>query len=284
MTLTNPAPASPRLKAPPGACDTHMHIFDPAAALAPTALGPGPGWADAAAYRAVMARLGVARAVVVQSTAYGTDNSVALRAIAELGLKTTRGVATLDTSVSDAELKRLDVAGFRGLRFQMLPGGAIPWDMLEPLAARVAPLGWHCQVQMDGRLLPEREATLKRLPTPLMIDHVGKFLEPVPLDHAGVASLLRLLDTGRVWMKLSAPYEVSKAGPPFYDDVGAVARACVRAAPHRMVWASNWPHVSVKTPPDDAHLLDLLLDWAPNEADRHRILVETPAAFYGFED
>lgn len=274
----------PRLKAPQGTCDAHMHIYDPGAPVAATALGPGPAWANVAAYRKVMARLDVERVVVVQSTSYGLDNAVTLRAISELGPRNARGVATLDASVGDAELKRLDRAGIRGLRFQMLPGGAVPWDMLEPMAARVAPLGWHCQVQMDGRLLPEREALLKRLPTPLMIDHVGKFLEPVRLEHPGVLSLLRLLDTGRVWMKLSAPYEVSKAGPPYYDDVGAIARACVRANPERLVWASNWPHVSVKTPPDDAALLDVLLDWAPNEADRQRILVETPAAFYGFSD
>ncbi len=274
----------PRLQAPKGTCDTHMHIYDPLMPVAPTALGPGPAWASVSAYRAVMAQLGIERTVVVQPTSYGTDNRCTVQAIAELGLATTRGIAVIDTDVTDAELRRLDRAGIRGARFQMLPGGAIPWDMLEPLAARIAPLGWHCQVQMDGRLFPEREALLKRLPTPVMIDHVGKFLEPVPVEHEGVRSLLRMLETGRFWMKLSAPYEVSKAGPPLYEDVGAIAKACVKANPERLVWASNWPHVSVKTLPDDALLLDILFDWVPDEETRRRILVDTPAAFYGFED
>lgn len=115
-----------------------------------------------------------------------------------------------------------------------------------------------------------------------MIDHVGKFLEPVPLDHDAFRSLLRLIDTGRVFLKLSAPYEVSKAGPPTYEDVGRLAKACVAAAPERMLWASNWPHPSVPEKPDDAVLLDLLLDWAPDEATRRQILVDTPAKLYGF--
>lgn len=276
------AQAKPRLQAPQGTCDTHMHIYDPSMPIAPTALGPGPAWANVTAYRSVMAELGIERVVVVQPTSYGTDNRCTVDAIAALGLETTRGIAVVDAEVSDEELKRLDRAGIRGARFQMLPGGAISWDALEPVAARIAPLGWHCQVQMDGRLFPEREALLKRLPTPVMIDHVGKFLEPVPLDHDGVRSLLRMLETGRFWMKLSAPYEVSKVGAPLYEDVGAIAKACVRANPERLVWASNWPHVSVKTLPDDALLLDILLDWAPKPEDRQRILVDTPAAFYGF--
>lgn len=272
----------PQLQAPIGTCDTHMHVYDPAMPVAPTALGPGPAWADAEAYRTVMAQLGITRAVVVQPTSYGTDNRCTLKAIATLGSERTRGIAVIDADVTDAELRRLDRAGIRGARFQMLPGGAIPWDMLESIAARIAPLGWHCQVQMDGRLFPEREALLKRLPTPVMIDHVGKFLEPVPVGHDGVRSLLRMLETGRFWMKLAAPYEVSKTGAPLYEDVGAIAKACVAANPGRLVWASNWPHVSVKTLPDDALLLDILLDWVPTEEDRQRILVDTPASFYGF--
>lgn len=275
-------PSKPRLQAPKGTCDTHMHIYDPAMPVAPTALGPGPDWASVPAYRAVMAELGIERVVVVQPTSYGTDNRCTVDAIAALGLDAARGIAVIDADVTNAELKNLDRAGIRGARFQMLPGGAIPWDMLEPIAARIAPLGWHCQVQMDGRLFPEREALLKRLPTPVMIDHVGKFLEPVPVGHDGVRSLLRMLETGRFWMKLSAPYEVSKIGAPLYEDVGAVARACIEANPERLVWASNWPHVSVKTLPDDALLLDVLLDWVPKAEDRRRILVDTPATFYGF--
>jgi len=250
--------------------------------LAPTANGPGPAWADVAAYRAVQSQLGTSRAIVVQPTAYGTDNSCTLAAIAALGRDETRGIAVVDQGVSDAELARLTQAGIAGARFQMLPGGAIPWEALEPLAARIADFGWHVQLQMDGRLLAEREALLARLPGRLVIDHVGKFLEPVTVDHPGFRALLRLLDNGRTWLKLAAAYEVSKAGAPLYEDVGALAKAAVAAYPERMVWASNWPHVSVTALPDDAMLLDLLLDWAPNEATRRRILVDNPAELYRF--
>jgi D-galactarolactone isomerase len=274
--------AKPRLKAPVGACDCHIHIYDPAMPLAPTANGPGPAWADVAAYRAIQGQLGTSRAVVVQPTAYGTDNRCTLAAIAALGRNETRGIAVVDQSVSDAELDRLTQAGITGARFQMLPGGAIPWEALEPLAARIADFGWHVQLQMDGRLLAEREALLVRLPGTLVIDHVGKFLEPVTVDHPGFRALLRLLDNGRTWLKLAAAYEVSKAGAPLYEDVGALAKAAVAAHPERTVWASNWPHVSVTALPDDAMLLDLLLEWAPDKATRRAILVDNPAELYRF--
>src|SRR4029077_1109986 len=184
--------------------------------------------------------------------------------------------------VSDAELQRLTDAGIRGARFQMLPGGPLPWDALEPVASIIAGFGWCIQLQLDGRLLAEREALLKRLPCRLILDHVGKFLEPVPVEHSGFRTILHLIDGGRTWLKLAGAYETSKAGAPLYPDVGALAKAAIAAAPERMIWASNWPHVSVQDPPDDAALLDLLFDWAPDVAVRHRILVENPAELYGF--
>jgi D-galactarolactone isomerase len=153
--------------------------------------------------------------------------------------------------------------------------------MADAVAARVQAVGWHVQLQLDGRLLPEREAQIRSWPGRIVIDHVGKFLEPVPPDHAAFHCLLRLVDSGRVWVKLSAPYEVSKMGPPLYDDVGRLAKLLVKAAPERMLWASNWPHPSVREKPDDAVLLDLLLAWAPDEAVRTSILVDNPAALYG---
>ena len=275
-------PASPRLLAPANTCDCHIHIYDPSKPVAPTASGPGPAWANVEAYRAVQRRLGLTRAVVVQSTAYGTDNSCTVEAVVALGLAATRGVAVVGPDITDVELQRLTDAGIRGARFQMLPGGALPWDALEPVAARIAAFGWHIQLQMDGRLMTEREDQLKRLPGTLVLDHVGKFLEPVPVEHPGFRTLLRLLDGGKTWLKLAAAYETSKAGAPLYPDVGALAKAAVAAVPDRMIWASNWPHVSVTELPDDAMLLDLLLDWVPDAAVRQRILVENPATLYGF--
>jgi D-galactarolactone isomerase len=273
---------TPALIAPRGTCDCSIHIYDPRMPLAPTAKIPGPAWASVATYRAVQRRLGLTRTVVVQPTAYGTDNTCATAAVAALGLADTRCVVVVEPTVSDAELERLAGAGARGVRFQMLPGGALPWEALEPIAARIAPLGWLIQLQMDGRLLAEREAQLHRLPTPLIIDHVGKFLEPVPLEHAGFRALLRLLGNGRTWLKLAGAYEVSRSGPPLYADIGRLAKVAIKAAPERMIWGSNWPHVSVQELPDDADQLDLLLDWAPDEAVRRRILLDNPQALFGF--
>jgi D-galactarolactone isomerase len=274
---------APRLRVPPGAVDTHMHVYERRFPLAPTAPSVPPE-APVAAYREVMRRLGLARCVVVQPTAYGFDNACTLEAVAALG-GAARGVAVVAPSVTDGELERLTRAGIRGLRFHMLRGGVLPWSSLDALAARVHAFGWHVQLQLDGRELGDREAAIRALPGRFVIDHVGKFVEPVGVDHPGFEALRRLLDTGRGWVKLSAPYETSKAGPPVFGDVGALARTLVAHAPERMLWATNWPHPSAgPPPPDDAMLLDLLLDWAPDDATRRRILVHNPAELYGFAE
>lgn len=137
---------------------------------------------------------------------------------------------------------------------------------------------------MDGRYLHERESLLAALPCTLVIEHIGKFLEPVPPSARGFQALLRLVDSGRVWVKLSGAYMMSKSGPPLYEDMGVLAKALVKRAPERLVWASNWPHPlpSRTSVPDDAALLDLLLDWAPDERIRNRILADNPAELYGF--
>jgi D-galactarolactone isomerase len=153
------------------------------------------------------------------------------------------------------------------------------------MSSRVATFGWHVQLQFDGRTFPERETLIRRVKGTLVIDHVGKFLEPVPIDHESFRKLLRLVENGRTYVKLSAPYEVSKIGPPHYDDVGALAKKLVQIAPDRMLWATNWPHPTpsiVGGKPDDAVLLDMLLDWAPDEMTQRKILAENPARLYGF--
>jgi D-galactarolactone isomerase len=278
------APANdskPRLKAPAGTCDTHMHIYDgryPVAAtakiIAPDALVPD--------YMKMRQRLGIDRTVIVQPSAYGTDNRCTLAAMAAIG-ESARGVAVVDETVTEAELDRLTKLGIRGIRFFMLAGAPLPLQSLETMSARVKPFGWHVVFQMDGRDLAGQESLLKRLSGNLIVDHTGKFLEPVAVDHPGFRALLRLVEGGRTWVKLSAPYETSKVGPPLYEDVGTLAKALARAAPERMLWASNWPHPTpgvVK--PDDAWMLDILLDWIPDEAARHKALVDNPAELYGF--
>ena len=262
-----------------------MHIYGPPGRypLAPTATFT-PRLALESEYGLLQERLGLERVVVVQPTAYGTDNACTMAAVGVFGARA-RAVVVVDKSAHDDDLERLARAGARAIRFHMLEGGALPWDMLEDMAARVDAFGWHVDLQLDGRTLPDKESLIERLPCTVVIDHVGKFLEPVPPDHAGFRCLLRLLDSGRVWVKLSAPYEVSKAGPPLYGDVGALARALVEAAPERMLWASNWPHPLAPRDrlPDDAGLLDLLLDWVDDDATRHQILVDNPARLYGFD-
>ena len=273
--------SEPKLKAPEGACDTHMHIYDGRYPTAPTAASTPPD-ALVEDYRAVKRRLGLTRTVVVQPSTYGTDNRCTVDAIAALGTDSTRGVAIVDDTVAPAELQDLGERGIRGARFHMLAGAPIPWQRLDRIAARVGEVGWHVQLQLDGRDLPEREAQVRSWPGRIVIDHVGKFLEPVPPEHPAFRCLLGLVETGRVWVKLSGAYEVSKQGAPLYGDVGRLAKALVKAAPERMLWASNWPHPSVQDKPDDATLLDILLDWAPDEATRRRILVDNPAEVYGF--
>jgi D-galactarolactone isomerase len=271
----------PKLKAPPGTTDTHIHFYDQRFPTAKTAVVK-PADATVAEYMKIRERLGIERTVIVQPSAYGSDNRCTLEKMAEIG-PSCRAVVVVEPDVTDAELERLTKLGARGLRFFMLAGAPLPIETLEPLAACIAPFGWHVVFQMDGRNLAEREALLKRLPCKVIIDHTGKFLEPVGVAHPGFRALLRLVDTGNFWVKLAGPYETSKLGPPYYEDVGVLAKTVAKAAPERIVWATNWPYAGAATKPDDDCLmLDMLLDWVPDEAARRRALVDNPAELYGF--
>jgi D-galactarolactone isomerase len=227
--------------------------------------------------------LGLERVIVVQPNAYRDDNRVTLESMKAIG-KNAKGVAVVKPGTPQAELERLTKAGICAVRIMTLHGGTLGFDVMDAVMAQVHPFGWHANIQLDGRELPKYEAQIKRLPGKFVIDHTGKFLEPVAPDHEAFKSLLRLVDTGRCWVKLSAPYETSKTGAPKYADVGKLAKALVKKAPERMLWASNWPHPSVpkEKRPADEDLLDLLLDWAPVEATRRKILVDNPAELYGF--
>jgi D-galactarolactone isomerase len=258
-----------------------MHFYDEKAPAAPGTFLPGTFTVDD--YRAVQRRLGLERVIVVQPNAYADDNAVTLSAMQKLG-RSAKGVAVVRPGVGDAELERLTAAGICALRIMTLHGGALGFDAMDELMARVHPFGWHANIQLDGRELPKVEAQIRRLPGKFVIDHTGKFLEPVSPDSREFRSLLNLVDTGRCWVKLSAPYETSKTGAPRYEDVGRLAKALVKHAPERMLWASNWPHPSARkpAPPRDEDLLDLLADWAPDAALQKRILADNPAELYGF--
>ena len=272
---------TPHPTLPDQACDCHVHIYDPAQGIGAGGEGRVMPEATLERYREVQARLGLQRAVIVQPNAYGTDNTTTLAAVAALGADAC-GVAIVTPDTPEEELARLHRGGIRGARCHMLGTPLLSWADVEALAFRIAPLGWHVQVQLDGRQLPDHSALLCRLPCPVVIDHIAKFLKPVSLADEAVHVLLRLLETGRHWLKLAAPYEVSRTGGPDYADVSPIAVAAIRAASERMVWASNWPHVGVDVPPDDQALLDLLFRWTGDEAVSRQILVANPAALYGF--
>ncbi len=265
---------------PPGACDTHMHVYDARYPIAPTTVLQPPD-ATIDAYRRVQTELGLRRVVVVQPTTYGLDNSCQLDAVAEFG-DNARAIVVVDDTTSDAELERLHALGARGARFHMLPGGAVPWGTMATVARRVAPLGWHIQLQMDGNLLPDRLADLNALPTRLVVDHVGRFMPPPPPDDARFRSLIALVDAGSCWVKLSAPYESTLDGAPDYPRVADLAHALVEHAPERVLWATNWPHPGQADPPDIDDLRRLAFDWLPTPDLRRRALVDNPVELYGF--
>ena len=263
----------------PGACDCHVHIYEDRYPLV-----PGVAWvprhSPVSLYREAQQAVGLQRAVVVQPTGYGYDNDCLLAALAELS-DDARGIALLAPDAPAEEIQRLHAGGVRGVRYMMI-SGVLTWDSLEPMAARMADVGWMVNLQLDGRAFPDHEDVLKRLPCPLVLDHNGKFLEPVEPDHPSFQSLLRILDTGNVLIKLSAPYETSKVGAPAYDDVSLIAQTLAEKFPERCLWASNWPHPGRDPVPAIAPLYDLFFDWVIKDEVRRRILVDNPAALYGF--
>ncbi len=272
---------APKLKAPKGTCDTHIHFYDSSFSTVPGT--PSPPDASVSDYKQVMKWLGIDRVVVVQANAYGDDNRCTMKAVKELG-DCARAVVVVKPGVSDNEMSRLTAEGARGIRFMSLLGGTLSWSQMDEMGRRAHEHGWHALVQLNGRDFPQHEAQIARLPGRFVIDHIGKFIDPVSPDHESFKSLLRLLDTGRCYVKLAAAYEFSKTGAPHFEDVAKMAKALIQHAPDRMIWASNWPHAQAHIVgyPDDANNLDLLLDWAPDEAVREKILVSNPASLYGF--
>ena len=260
-----------------------MHIYDSRFPIAPSATLK-PGDAKVSDYRLLQKRNGTTRNVVVQPSTYGTDNSCTLDGMAQLGAATTRGVAVVDTSVTDAELKRLHGLGIRGIRFNLVQAGATTVEMLEPLSRRVNDLGWHVQIHQTGDNIVKMEDVLQRVASPIVFDHMGRIPKDVGLAHPAYTVISRLIDKGRTWVKISGAYMDTKVGPPTYADSTRLAQAFVKLAPQRMVWGSDWPHPTMKDDdkPNDATLIDLLAAWAPDEAARNRILVDNPAALFGF--
>ena len=273
--------AAPQLKAPADACDSHIHIYD---ARFPCKKGMVES-ATVAHYRQIQQRLGTTRTVIVNPRASGTDNRVTLDAIAQLGVEHTRGVAVVTPAITDTELHTMHDGGMRGIRFTLytLENAPTSFEVVEPLARRVHALGWHVQLHWTADQIVEHAALLQRLPCTIVLDHLARIPLPAGLNHPAVAVVRTLLDTGRIWIKLSGAYLDSTAGRSgHYADTDAIAHAWIKAAPERMVWGSDWPHPTEQHKPDDAALMDLLLRWSDDELARQRILVDNPGVLYGF--
>jgi D-galactarolactone isomerase len=270
-----------KLRPPANAADCHHHIYDARYPADPkAALRPQDALVED--YRALQRRIGTTRHVIVQPSTYGTDNRCTLDALAAFGPEA-RAVAVVNDGVSEAELRRMDTLGVRGIRFNLAQAGATTAEMIEPLSKRVNELGWHIQINATAPIIMSIMDIFARVPSPIVFDHLAHVPQPAGIDDPLFDRVRGLIDKGKTWIKLSGAYQDTKLGPPTYADSSAVARAYVKAAPERMVWGSDWPHPSEQqVKPNDALLFDLLADWAPDEAARHRILVQNAEALYGF--
>ncbi len=275
--------ARARLRMPADATDCHHHIYDPAYPWAAEARLK-PGAARVEDYRKLQKRLGTSRNVIVQPSSYGVDNRLLLVSIAQFAGRA-RGVAVVNTSVTDAELKQLHDGGVRGIRFNLAQAGATTVDMVRPLAQRVAPMRWHVQVNAPAQSLLDARDIWLDLPCPVVFDHLAHVPEPDPTHHATFLMVTDLMSRGRAYVKLSGFYSDTLVGPPSYSDRVLLAAAYAAAAPARVLWGSDWPHPTeqpLHRIPDDALLLDLLQVVIPDESKRNAALVDNPAALYGF--
>lgn len=264
---------------PAGAVDCHHHIFDP---RFPRPNGRIGIWGTVADYQLLKQRLGLTRSVIASPQSYEFDNSCLVDALDALG-DCSRGVAAVKLDVSDAELNRLHSHGVRGVRLYLIGDSPTDPEKFIDYALRIERLGWHIQVvAANGDALVAAEKAFQKLPCTLVIDHFGYVTQPAGVNHPSMHALRRLLDNGRTYVKISAPYITSKIGQPTYADIDPIAIELVRAAPERLLWGTDWPHPLVtKGPmPDDAAMLDRLALWAPDEAVRQRILADNPNWLY----
>jgi predicted TIM-barrel fold metal-dependent hydrolase len=283
-----PAPSAPRFALPRGACDCHLHVLGPyeryplAADRSYTA--PPATTAD---LRRLLERMGLDRVVIAHVSAHGEDHRVTLDAMAALGDRA-RGTMMLAAGAGHAELEAMHRLGMRGARLSGNFGRPVNADTLRATADRVGPLGWHVAMwPADLSELQAVAAVADDIGVPIVIDHLGARAWDDGrggLGHPGFRLLCDLLASGRVWVKLSAMYRAAPAADYPWPTLLPFGRAMVAAAPERMLWASDWPHVGLfeREPPPSGRLLDWLADVTPDAATRDRILVDNPAALYGF--
>jgi predicted TIM-barrel fold metal-dependent hydrolase len=270
----------PRFVMPAGACDTHFHVFEPGY---PHVAKPLYTFPDATIdqYLRVTKVLGIERMVLVQPSFYGTDNSLLADALRRIGADRCRGVVQIEEDTTDAELDRYHDLGVRAIRLDLFARADWPTadviGYVRRMAARATPRGWHIQFYAPGTIVRNLLTFLADLEDTFVIDHMGYMLESEGVTQADFERLLGVLRQGSCWVKLSGPYRVAKAKPLSY--VEPLGRALVSTRPDRLIWGSDWPHLP-NGQRDTGELLNLLADWAPEEADRRRILVESPGKLF----
>jgi len=282
----DPHPARPSVAVPANACDVHAHVCGPQQRypfIAERLYTPPD--ASPAEYREMLDALGIERAVLVQPSIYGSDNRCMLDALATDPVRL-RGVAVVPFDVDVHEIERLHGAGVRGVRCNIVDlkagKGVLPLTELRALANRVKPFGWHVEFLMHVDEFPELARELTDFPVDVVFGHLGYVPAASGVDTPGFRGLLDLMRDGRAWVKLTAPYRFTASEMP-YPDTDVFARELVDAAPDRLLWGSDWPHVFIRTAmPNDGHLFDVFATWVPDAELRRRILVDHPATLYGF--
>jgi len=281
----DPNTRKPKYRPPPGACDAHCHIFGPGDRYpyAPDRTYTPPD-APLERFKELQAILGLERAVLVNASCHGTDNTVIVDAIAQSGGRY-RGVANADETFTEKDFEKLHEQGFRGVRFNFVKhlGGVPDMNELRLVIDRIKGLGWHLDLHFDAGDLVEFAGMLERLPVPFLIDHMGRVPTKNGLDQAPFQQLLSLARSNeRCWVKISGAERISSAGPPFTDAV-PFAQALIEAAPDRILWGTDWPHPNIsRHMPNDGDLVDLIPLYMPDPAMQQRILVDNPHRLYQF--
>ena len=271
----------PRFKLPPGACDAHNHVFGPADKF-PYAPGRRytPQDAPKEALAALHAHLGVERAVIVQASCHGSDNRAMLDAIAA-SPENTRGVAIVDQNFGEKDFAALDRGGVRGARFNFVRhlGGAPDMDVFHRVVERIAPLGWHVVLHMDGADIVPLSDMMRKLPLPFVIDHMGRVEAAKGVEQPAFRALLDLANLPNCWIKVCGAERIS---PPPYDAALPIAHALVEKNPDRVLWGTDFPHPNLNHVADEADLVDLIPRFALSPESQRKLLVDNPARLYGF--
>lgn len=284
----DPTPSRPAFHLPEGAVDAHCHVFGPGEQF-PYAAERRYTPCDAGKERLWALRdfLGFERNVIVQASCHGTDNRAlvdALRAAAGRA----RGVASVRTDITAAELDDLDQAGVRAVRFNFIKRlvDAPPFAAMETIVGKIRPLGWHVVVYFEAADLPHLQEFLAALPLPIVVDHMGRPDVSQPVDGAEFERFVGLLrERPNIWSKVSCPERLSRIGPPQYSDVVPFARRLVETFPDRVLWGTDWPHPNMRSHmPDDGQLVDLIRRIAVTPELQHRLLVANPRRLYWPEE